>query len=83
MPFSASFPHAGVLVVFAAQCLYAARIAPESFRKITMPFYEPSSFSMGGEDEAVCCVSEIGDGWRSTPGAIEWLEQAAPKKAKR
>jgi hypothetical protein len=41
------------------------------------------SFQVGGEDEAVCCVTEIEDSWRATPGAIEWLEQTAPKKAKK
>jgi tetratricopeptide (TPR) repeat protein len=66
------------------QAVKANRYVPHYLLgRCEMPFYEPSSFHAGGEDEAVYCVSEIGDSWRATPGAIEWLEQAAPKKAEK
>ncbi len=50
----------------------------------TPPDDESDTCTFGGEDEAVNCASGIGDSWRTTPGALEWLEriESAGSKAK-
>ncbi|HSZ59660.1 MAG TPA: hypothetical protein VK797_28715 [Tepidisphaeraceae bacterium] len=40
---------------------------------------EPLAFSHGSEQEATQVTIDIREGWVETPGAIEWLEQVAPK----
>ena len=44
-----------------------------------MPFSPPSAFTPGSEEEAIDVVTDIRDGWAEAAGAIEWLEEAAPK----
>jgi tetratricopeptide (TPR) repeat protein len=38
----------------------------------------PQSYAMGSREEAVICVDELGDAWKATPGALEWLAAHAP-----
>ncbi|HPF38095.1 MAG TPA: hypothetical protein PK093_05590 [Phycisphaerae bacterium] len=33
----------------------------------------PATYQLGHEDEAIICAAELGDNWRATPGAVEWL----------
>ena len=47
-----------------------------------LPPFEPTSFSLGSEEEAVCCASELDEGWNSTPGATEWLGLVAGELSK-
>ena len=43
----------------------------------------PDSYDMGSKEEAVVCVDELGDAWKATPGAIEWLAAHAPAGKRR
>ncbi len=46
-----------------------------------LPKALPEAYSPGDEDEAVWCASEIKSGWKSTPGAMDWLKQVSkPRK---
>ena len=38
---------------------------------------------MGSREEAVICVDELGDAWKATPGALEWLATHAPAGKRR
>jgi tetratricopeptide (TPR) repeat protein len=38
-----------------------------------LPMTSPAFTTLGGEDEAISYVEEFAGGWRSTPGAIDWL----------
>ena len=40
-----------------------------------LPENDPGAISLGGEDEAACCAAELEEGWRATPGALDWLGQ--------
>jgi tetratricopeptide (TPR) repeat protein len=42
-------------------------------------------YAIGSEEEAIVSADEMGDAWRATPGAIEWLarEEATLRAAKR
>jgi tetratricopeptide (TPR) repeat protein len=44
-----------------------------------MPLSSPPSFTPGSGEEAIEVVTDIRDGWAEAPGAIEWLEEVAPK----
>jgi tetratricopeptide (TPR) repeat protein len=46
-----------------------------------IPKTRPFAYSPGEKDEAVIYVSDFGDCWHHTPGALEWLRshQSAPK----
>ncbi len=37
----------------------------------------PEAYGPGDEDEAAWCASEIRSGWKSTPGAMDWLKQVS------
>ena len=39
----------------------------------------PASYAFGSEEEAVLCAGELGDAWRATPGAEDWLTASKPK----
>ena len=39
----------------------------------------PASYAFGSEEEAVLCAHELGDAWRTTPGADAWLKASSPK----
>jgi tetratricopeptide (TPR) repeat protein len=39
----------------------------------------PDSYSLGSEEEAVLCSDQLGEVWRATPGAVEWLKATSPK----
>ena len=43
----------------------------------------PQSYAMGSREEAVICVDELGDAWKATPGALEWLAAHAPAGKRR
>jgi tetratricopeptide (TPR) repeat protein len=43
----------------------------------------PASYAIGSREEAVVCVDELGDAWRATPGALEWLATHAPAGKRR
>jgi hypothetical protein len=43
----------------------------------------PGSYAMGSREEAVICVDELGDAWKATPGALEWLATHAPAGKRR
>ena len=43
----------------------------------------PQSYAMGSREEAVVCVDELGDAWKATPGALEWLGAHAPAGKRR
>ncbi len=58
-------------------------VVPLLTGRAQMPPVSPSSFSPGGEDEAVVCVNQIAEGWHETSGAIEWLESTAAKVQRR
>jgi len=38
----------------------------------------PQSYAMGSREEAVICVDELGDAWKATPGALQWLATHPP-----
>jgi len=38
----------------------------------------PASYAMRSREEAVVCVEELGDAWKTTPGAVDWLVTQAP-----
>jgi tetratricopeptide (TPR) repeat protein len=40
----------------------------------------PVSYSPGSEEEAVLCAEELGEAWRATPGAADWLKSPGPRK---
>jgi tetratricopeptide (TPR) repeat protein len=58
-------------------------VVPLLTGRAQMPPVSPSSFSPGGEDEAVVCVNQIAEGWHETSGAIEWLQSTAAKVQRR
>lgn len=58
-------------------------VVPLLIGRAQMPPVSLSSFSPGGEDEAVVCVNQIAEGWHETSGAIEWLESTAAKVQRR
>jgi tetratricopeptide (TPR) repeat protein len=58
-------------------------VVPLLTGRAQMPPVSPSSFSPGGQDEAVVCVNQIAEGWHETSGAIEWLESTAAKVQRR
>ena len=43
----------------------------------------PGSYAVHSREEAVVCVDELGDAWRATPGALEWLATHARGKRRR
>ena len=43
----------------------------------------PASYAMGSREEAVVCVDELGEAWKATPGALEWLATHAPAGKRR
>jgi len=43
----------------------------------------PSGYSLGSEEEAVICATELVEAWHATPGAVEWLDSQERDAAKR
>ncbi|HEV2056540.1 MAG TPA: hypothetical protein VGV06_15445 [Methylomirabilota bacterium] len=43
----------------------------------------PQSYAMGSREEAVICVDELGDAWKATSGALQWLATHAPAGKRR
>ena len=43
----------------------------------------PASYTMGSREEAVICVDELGNAWKATPGALQWLATHAPAGKRR
>ncbi|HEV8439496.1 MAG TPA: hypothetical protein VGT40_15495 [Methylomirabilota bacterium] len=43
----------------------------------------PASYALGSREEAVSCVEELGDAWKATPGALDWLSAHAPAGKRR
>ncbi len=43
----------------------------------------PQSYAMGSREEAVICVGELGDAWKATSGALQWLATHAPAGKRR
>lgn len=42
---------------------------------LPMPDLCPDSVTLGGDDEAVAVVVDLGSAWSKTPGALEWLRE--------
>ncbi|HUU85252.1 MAG TPA: hypothetical protein VM243_17265, partial [Phycisphaerae bacterium] len=40
-----------------------------------LPWSLPELMGLGNEDEAVHVATEMEEGWKATPGALEWLEE--------
>lgn len=51
--------------------------------KAKWPASLPASYALGSVEEAVICAHELGDAWRATPGAENWLTARKPKKKSR
>lgn len=48
------------------------------------PGPRPASYALGSEEEAIVCETCLGDVWRATPGAADWLRRHARRaKGKR
>lgn len=47
-----------------------------------LPESPPAIFSVGREDEAVCCAFDQQTGWQATKGALQWLRAVAAGKKK-
>jgi tetratricopeptide (TPR) repeat protein len=43
----------------------------------------PASYAMRSREEAVICVEELGEAWRATPGAMDWLVTHGPAGRRR
>ena len=41
----------------------------------------PDFYSPGSREEAAICDIELGEAWRKTPGAAEWLRAHAPRRS--
>jgi len=39
---------------------------------------EPAEYAPGSREEAYICDGDLGEAWRTTPGAIQWLRAQAP-----
>lgn len=46
--------------------------------RVPQPPTLPSSYSPGSPDEAAHCADYLAEAWKSTPGALEWLEKRQP-----
>lgn len=46
--------------------------------RVPQPPTLPSSYSPGSPDEAALCADYLAEAWKSTPGALEWLEKKQP-----
>ncbi len=44
-------------------------------RRTDEPEIHPFAFRLGGADQAWVYLEEMGDLWRATPQALEWMEQ--------
>jgi tetratricopeptide (TPR) repeat protein len=40
----------------------------------------PSAYAPGSREEAMICDEELGEAWRATPGAVDWLRAQAPAR---
>lgn len=40
----------------------------------------PSTYAPGSREEAMICDEELGEAWRATPGAVDWLRAQAPAR---
>ena len=40
-----------------------------------MPLFLPASYSLGSEEEAIICTTDLTDAWEQTEGALEWLDE--------
>lgn len=58
-------------------------VVPLLIGRTGMPPMAPSSYSPGGEDEAMNYVNQAAPDWEATEGAIEWLEEADEVARKR
>jgi len=63
------------------EALRANRHVPKCLAgKADWPEILPDSYAFGSLEEAVICADELGEAWRSTPGAERWLMAQRPKK---
>jgi tetratricopeptide (TPR) repeat protein len=53
-------------------------VAPLLLGRKKLPVRLPDYYGIGGTDEAVLYVAEMGSGWSETPGALEWLAAQLP-----
>jgi tetratricopeptide (TPR) repeat protein len=44
-----------------------------------MPLFLPASYSLGSEEEAIICTTDLTDAWEQTEGALEWLDERLDK----
>jgi hypothetical protein len=44
------------------------------------PGLEPAAYSPGSREEAVICHNDLGEAWRTTPGATHWLRAQTPRR---
>jgi tetratricopeptide (TPR) repeat protein len=49
----------------------------------TWPGREPASYALGSREEAVVCLTQLGEAWRATPGADRWLRASVPNRKSR
>ena len=40
----------------------------------------PTTYAPGTREEAMICDAELGEAWRETPGAVDWLRAHAPAR---
>jgi tetratricopeptide (TPR) repeat protein len=40
----------------------------------------PTSYVPGSREEAMICDAELGEAWRATPGAVDWVRAQAPAR---
>ncbi len=61
----------------------ANRFVPDYLSgKTPLPEDLPDTYSMGSKEEAVLCADALLTAWQATPGAEQWLREAAkPKRA--
>jgi tetratricopeptide (TPR) repeat protein len=53
-------------------------VTPYLLGRKLVPMRLPEMYSLGGEDEAILYAANALSGWKSTPGAIDWLKQSEP-----
>lgn len=51
--------------------------------KAAWPGPLPESYGFGSDEEAAICAYDLGDAWRATPGAEEWLTASTPTRKPR
>ena len=48
-------------------------------KRVRKPKLDPTGVTVGGDDQAWLYRRTMYDAWLSTPGALEWLKQAAKR----